>query len=107
MDNIIFLYEKAMYYVSVTYGEYNKIGQFFRDTALIITLLAVRGYKPKKWQIATFFFGIIIISIVSGIILVNLKIPQYSNSLGNQQNPQMVQILQQQQEILNKLNEQR
>jgi predicted PurR-regulated permease PerM len=101
--NLIYLWEKAMYYSSVAYGEYAKIGQFVRDALLIVTALAVRGYKPRKWQIVGCFVGIVLLSVILGIILVKLKVPQYNNTLGNAQNPQIQQILTTQQQILNKL----
>ncbi len=103
MNQLIFIYEKSLFYSGIAYSEYSKIGQYVRDTLLLVTALAVRGIKPTKWQIGIFFIGIILISIGVGIVLVNLKVPQYNNTLNNQQNLQMQTILNNQQLILEKL----
>lgn len=100
---MIYLYEKLMYYASISYGFYAQIGQFARDGLLIVTALAVRGYRPTKWIIGIFFLSLLLIAIIGGYILVKLGIPKISNTISNEQNLQMTQILNQQQEILDKM----
>ena len=100
---IVFFYERALYYSSLAYGEYGKIGQFVRDALLIVTALAVRGYKPRKWQIVIAFIGVLVLSVIVGIVLVKLQVPQYNSTLSNSYNPQIQEILQNQQLILEKL----
>src|ERR1051326_5191444 len=97
---LILFWEHAMYYTSLSYGEYGKIAQFFRDPLILVTALAVRGYKPRKWQIGMGVLIMILLSIFGGMLLLHLNIPQYNASLGNANNPQMVEILNNQKLIL-------
>lgn len=101
---MIYLYEHLMFYSSVAMGEYSKVGGIINLTLLLITALGVREYKPTKWMIGMFVIGAFVLSVVIGITLVNLHVPQIANSLGNQQNLQIEQILQTQQQILTKLS---
>lgn len=100
---LLTIYEWGMLYSSVAYGEFAKVARFGTEALLLIAVLGQRGYKPTKWQIIIAYFVVMIISVLAGVAITKLQVPQINNTLSNSQNPQFLQILQSQQEILKKL----
>lgn len=91
--NFIYIYEKLIYFSSISIGEYNKLASFIRDPLILIAALGTRGIKPTKWQIGTFIIVGAIFSVILGYVLVKLQVPQTNNSISNQYNPQLQEIL--------------
>jgi hypothetical protein len=90
---MVYIYEKLLYFSSVSIGEYNKIASFIRDPLILIAALGTRGIKPTKWQIGSFIIAGAIFSIILGYVLIKLQVPQTNNTISNQYNPQIQQLL--------------
>lgn len=95
MDFLNFLwlkYQYAMWLMSLTAGEYGKIGRFVNEFLLLLTFLSVRNIKITKKQAAIAYSLIVIIAIFVGVFLKDIGTVKINNDIANQQNPQMIQI---------------
>ncbi len=78
-------YQHATWYSGIAYGEYSKALKFLNESLLLSLYLKSMGKSVTVWQIA---------------ILVRIKTTQINNTIANQQNPELMQILKNQEEIL-------
>lgn len=90
---LYFKFQDFAYYASLTDGEYAKFGRFFSPTIAIVTLLRVSGVIIKFWQIAVAYLIIYITAVLIGLWLDYMKVPHYSNRLGNSRNEELSEIV--------------
>lgn len=92
--NIVWVfYQKCMFLLGVTAGEYGKIGRFVNEFMLLLIFLQNRGWKTTKKQAVSAYFVIVIIAVLIGRLLVSIGTVKINNDIANSQNPQMVEIL--------------
>src|SRR5579872_4673981 len=100
----IFLhYQVQMWYAGVADGEYGKAGRFISPSLSILTLLRVSGTIVRFWQVCVAYLLIMFLAAVSGLILVKMGIVAFNNTLGNNENMEIKEILRMQEEISKKL----
>lgn len=92
-DVLWYWYQVAMWYLSLTAGEYGKIGRFVNEFLLLMTFLTVRGIRITKKQAAIAYIAVVVIAVVVGIGIKNIGTVKIGNELNNKENPQMVEIL--------------
>lgn len=97
-------YQHWTFWAAQADGEYAKIGRFLTPTFTLLTFLRVSGVVIRFWEICLAYLIIYTLAVVIGWWLVKLGVVSYNTRLGNDQNPQIQQILKQQEEILNKIN---
>lgn len=100
LKNLFYRYKDWMRDVGVFVGEYSTAGRFVNEGLAIMTYLAVKGYNIAWWQgIGIYLLGLFLMGLL-GKVLIWLKVPHYTQTLGNQMNPELMKILEQQEEIL-------
>jgi hypothetical protein len=89
--------------VSIAYNETKKPLTFTSVVLPLLTLFAVYGFKPSVNQIVIANVLIIIVAGVIGKLIVWLGIAKYNSTISNEQNPEIMQILQEIKEIKEKI----
>lgn len=96
-------YQEIVYRISVTKAEFDKILSFASISLILLTALKVYFPIIPWWVLPTFLLGVTVWSYWIGGHLIRLGVPKKTAELSNLQNPQMVQLLEKQIEILNLL----
>lgn len=85
-------YQGIVYAISVARAEYEKIGSFFTPTLLLLTVLKL--YLNIHWWVVPL---VILFATISaywvGKFLIIQGVPKKTAQLGNQQNPELMEIL--------------
>lgn len=97
-------YQRANYNIAQFAAEYEKAGRFVNNFLALATFLAVRNVNIPTWIIITSYPLLMIFAAYMGHLLVKSGVPKFNNSLGNQQSPELMKILDQQKKILKLLN---
>lgn len=87
-------YQKAFWYIAQAKNEALKPLGFWNETLLILTFLAVSGQRPTVAQIIGAYALILIVAVIVGKIIVMLGIVRYNTRIANHQNPELMEILQ-------------
>lgn len=86
-------YQKIVYAIGIAKGEYDKIGSFISPTLIILTPLKL-FFPIIPWWVLPLA---LILATVSGYwfgeFLIKLGVPKKTAQLGNQNNPELMEIL--------------
>ncbi len=83
-----------MYYIAQTASEYNKLAGFVNNILLAATFLAtVFGIHLTIIQLFFVWLIIMLGCYVSGRVIVTMGITAYNAQLGNEQNPEIMEIV--------------
>lgn len=93
LKHILYYYYRAMWHMSIAKGELNKPLQFSNETIWIATFLAVKGIDVSILNVLIAYLVVFTAMIIIGKMLVKFGVIQYVNSLGNQQSPELMELL--------------
>lgn len=89
---IFYRYKDWMRDVGVFVSEYSTAGRFVNEGLALMTYFAVKGHNITVWQgIGIYLIALIVMGFL-GKFLIYLKVPHYTQTLGNQMNPELIQI---------------
>lgn len=86
-------YQQATWYSGIAYQEYEKALKFLNVSLLLALVFERNGYTVTTTALILFNIAMLIVSSVSGLVLVKIKTAQIVNSLANNQNPEIMEIL--------------
>lgn len=90
--SFLYFYQRTFWYVAQAKNEALKPLGFWNETLLILTFFAVSGYKPTVKEILVAYLVVIIVAAIIGKIIVATGIVSYNTKIGNQQNPELMEI---------------
>lgn len=93
IKTIFFKYQAAMFYVSQTANEYNKILGFANNISVVVILLSTNfGIRLNFSQILMLYAGLMIACYLLGRFLVKVGVLEYMNQLNNKNNKEIREI---------------
>lgn len=97
MNQHWYLYQRALWYANVGINELRKPLQFQNETAQILLFLGVYGLT-KDWLTAILWailgnLIVYVIMIVIGVIIVRSGSVRYTQTLGNTQNAELLEVV--------------
>ena len=104
--SLINKYQDYFWYSGQAINEARRPLQLWNEALLLVTFLAVKGYDLSFLEVAIAYVGIMISTVVVGMILTRLGIISYITELGNRQNPQLLNILETVKRLEQKIDEQ-
>lgn len=94
MKRAFYFYQRAMWYLGIAVGEVRKPLILWNEAALVAIMLStVFGIKLGIVKIAILYVFVSICGIIVGKILVKYGVVAFNQRLGNQQNPELMEIL--------------
>lgn len=85
-------YQHIVYAIQVAKSEYEKIGSFISPTLILLAVLKL--FLDIKWWVVP---GLVLFSTITafwvGKFLIKMGVPKKSAQIGNQQNPELMEIL--------------
>lgn len=104
LKKVFFIYQKLMWYVGQSNAEIRKPLIFLNEILLIITFLAVKGYKIEILSVILLYILILGLAVLIGKFLTWVGVVAYNARLVNKQNPELLEILEKLKEIENIIN---
>lgn len=101
----VYLYTRVMWYMTQAKGVITQPLQFWNETLLILTFLAVKGINVSAFWAAVAYLVFFTIVTVMGVAIVRLGFIKYHIQLGNTQNPEILEILDTVKAIEKRLND--
>lgn len=94
MRKLLYLYQRAFFYVAQAKTEALKPLGFWNETLSILTWLAVSiDFRPDMKQIIGVYLLVIGLAIVFGKIITAIGVAKYNQKILNEQNPEIMAIL--------------
>lgn len=94
LKKIFFIYQKGLWYISHTAGEYGKLAGFVNNILLFATVLAtVFNIHLTLRQMVSLWLILMIACLLIGVFLVKIGVVAYNARLGNSQNKELLEIL--------------
>jgi hypothetical protein len=93
MKKILYLYQRAFWYVGLAKNEALKPLGFWNETLLILTWLAVNNQRPALKYVLAAYAGVLVLATLIGKVIVMLGIVRYNTKIANHQNPELMEIL--------------
>lgn len=94
LKKIFYLYERSMFYLTQAVNEGRKPLILWNETALIMIFLStVLGIKLPIALIVGLYLFVTLIGVIIGKILVVTGVVAYNTRLGNQNSPELMEIL--------------
>jgi hypothetical protein len=94
LKRAFYLYQKSMWFFGIAAAEARKPLTLWNETALItIFLSTVLGYKPPFLGILIVYIFLSLMAILIGRLLVKTGVVAFNARLGNQQSPELIEIL--------------
>ena len=92
-----------MWYMSQAKSVITQPLQFWNETILILTFLAVKDIHVGAFWAALAYVGFFTIVTIAGVFIVRMGFIKYTVQLSNTQNPEILEILERVKKIENKL----
>src|SRR3990167_7197771 len=89
--------------VGIFAGEYSTAGRFVNEALAISIFLSVKGYDIPWWAVIGLYLGALVVMGFLGRLLRKNQIPHLTNTLNNELNQELMQIIEQNKEILTHL----
>lgn len=100
MRKLFYLYKYWMRDVNIFAGEYSVAGRFVNEALAISIFLSVKGYNIPWWlAIFIYILGLVVMGFLGRLLRKN-EIPHLTNTLNNEVNPEIMKIINQNEEIL-------
>lgn len=86
-------YQRGQYYASVAEGEYLKPLRFLSITASLLTLFKVYGLNIPLWVVGVAQIPALLLAMVIGYGIVKTNAVKVSNTVANEQNEELKEIV--------------
>lgn len=93
LKKLFFSYQRLFWYVGQAKTEYGKFGSFIPETLTILTYLSVKNVEVKAWHIPIAYIFLLLIAGLIGKVIAWLGITKYNNTLNNDHNKEILEIL--------------
>lgn len=93
LKKLLYLYERAFWYIAQAKNEALKPLGFWNETILLLTFLSVRfKLNPAFTDILLAYLIILVIAAIIGKLIVLMGIVKYNTRIANYQNPELMEI---------------
>lgn len=92
-DFYIHRYQKIVYAIAVARSEYDKVGSFLTPTAVLLTPLKLFFPAIPWWVLPIALIIATVSAYWVGEFLIKIGVPKKAAQLGNQNNPELIEIL--------------
>ncbi len=94
MKRLFFFYQRAMWYAAQAKAEIGKPLLVVNETLWLTTWMAiVLAYRPPLVDVLGVYFLVLVVFIIVGKILVKMGAVSYTNTIANQENHAIMEIL--------------